>query len=355
MTQGYRGFPTAWDYYIAHPKLHHLYRSQLAKTDSGLSQRLRKEDKWEHIPKGKMGPPKGQRKKIRWGLNKEYTTSLDYYMGHPELHHLSPTQLSITDNSLYKNLERNGLLEELFPDKRKPAVETGKISVHGLGIDSLLFHEARQEGRIFGYADLHTAAYYVMKQILEHGETTKIPEQEKNSSGDEVRQREFATPGLKRIVDGFREFGVNGDNQKTLFIGGLRLDYRHDQYFVDSLVMRSNRSENPPLDGVYRIDINGSNRVRLLRLFKDGYQIASTNFELSSPRRTIRAASDVKVEMKEIGNGQHLLSIAQGQVPEDFIDLVKRVDANLMGTYIAFGGVPFTQRQFLNWMFSGGE
>ncbi|MBI2650502.1 hypothetical protein HYX04_04260 [Candidatus Woesearchaeota archaeon] len=349
MTKDYRGFSTGLDYYNAHPELHPLIRTQLTKADSGLAQKLKKEGKWEIIPKGKMGPPKGQRYRRRWGTNREYATEYDYYMAHMELHHLAPHQLKKADKTLHNSLRAHGFFKELFPHRISALFPE---DIYRPTIDTFISHESRQEGRIFGYADLHMAAYYIMKEISEHGEPGKIPEQEKKSSGGEVRQRENATPDLRRLIE---RFGFNGDDQKTLFIGGLRLDYRHDQYFVDSLLIQTNRSDNPPLDSVYRIDISGSHRVRLLKLFKDGSQVANANFELSSPRRTIRVAPDVKMEMKEIGDGQHLLSIVQGQIPDDFIDLVKRIDSSLIGTYIALGGVPFTERQFTNWMFSGGE
>ncbi len=354
MATNYREFPTGFDYYNAHPELHPLTRTKLWNADSGLAQKLKQEGKWEMIPKSKMGPRNRQTYQKLWRNQSEHTTAFDYFMEHPELHSLSPSDLLRFHNPLSKNLKRNGFFEQLFPNGYTPGVPT-KSGNYMPGIDTILHHESRQEGRIFGYADLHMAAYYVMKQILEHGQLGRIPEEEKKSSGDEVNQRELVTPDLKRIVRGFGEFRVDGDNQRTLFIGGLRLDYRHDQYLVDSLVIRGNKSDDPPLDGVYRVDINGSNRVRLLKLFKDGSRIVNANFELSSPRRTIRAAPYVKVDMKEIGNGQHLLSIVQGQIPDDVVDLVKRIDSSLMGTHIALGGVPLTERQFMNWMFAGGE
>ncbi|MBI2542446.1 hypothetical protein HYV80_07105 [Candidatus Woesearchaeota archaeon] len=364
MAKDYRGFPTAHDYYIAHFELHPLTRTKLFRTDSGLAHKLKEEGKWEGIPKARVGPSKGGQHRGLWGSNKEYPTAYDYFMEHLELHRLSNGEIA-RDNSLWKNFKRNGLLGQLFPDGFVPGIPA-KDGSYISGIDALVYHESSKEGRIFGYADLHLAAYGVMRSVLEHGELTKIPENEKKSKSNEVLQREFAEGIFKLIAPvGIFDFNriftsipaksVDGENQRTLYIGGLRVDYRHDQYLTHSLVIKSNRSENPPIGGVYKIDLSGSNRVRLLKLFKDGSQTASANFELSNQRRTIRAAPDVKIEMKEIGNGQHLLSIAQGPIPEELIDLIKRIDSILMGTYISLGGVPLTERQFMNWMFSGGE
>ncbi len=49
-----------------------------------------------------------------------YSSPLDYYLKHPELHSLSRFELSQEDSGLYRSLVRNGEIDEAIPQKENP-------------------------------------------------------------------------------------------------------------------------------------------------------------------------------------------------------------------------------------------
>ncbi len=149
----YRGFPSPLDYFYAHPELHGLGRFGIHEADRGLYDALRRWDQLQQIPRkripyrGFSSPldyfnahsemhgltktqfanqyPNEYRALIRWkqlelAIPKTYrgfSSPLDYFNTHEELWDLTRKQLSIVDSGLSSSLRKNSQMNQAIPEK----------------------------------------------------------------------------------------------------------------------------------------------------------------------------------------------------------------------------------------------
>jgi len=96
----YRGFKSPLAYYQAHTELHSLNKTQLRKKDPGLYDTLRA---WKQLDK------------VRPYSYRGYSNALAYYQAHPELHSLGRTELAEKDRGLYCTLNKFEFLDQAIP------------------------------------------------------------------------------------------------------------------------------------------------------------------------------------------------------------------------------------------------
>ena len=105
VSRGYRGFLTPLDFLKANPEYFGLSRNKINRKDRSLYVSLQRTGQLENIPAV-----------IREGYH-GFKSPLEYFMAHPEYSHLTRGQLRKINKGLYNELSRKKQLKEAIPGK----------------------------------------------------------------------------------------------------------------------------------------------------------------------------------------------------------------------------------------------